>query len=53
MKSTPGNMAASVRDRLKVLARTRGENFDLMLVRYALNVCFIVCRARHGRKITS
>ena len=36
MKSTPGNMAASVRDRLKVLARTRGENFDLMLVRYGI-----------------
>jgi Nucleotidyl transferase AbiEii toxin, Type IV TA system len=36
MKSTPGNMAASVRDRLKALARTRGENFDLMLVRYGI-----------------
>ena len=36
MKRPPKNMAASVRDRLKILADQRGENFDAVLVRYGI-----------------
>lgn len=36
MKKPPVNVAASVRDRLKALAVKRGENFDLILVRYGI-----------------
>ena len=36
MKTAPKNLAASVRDRLKALAVKRGENFNLLLVRYGI-----------------
>jgi len=36
MKTPPKNVAASVRNRLKILAEKRGENFDLVLVLYGI-----------------
>jgi predicted nucleotidyltransferase component of viral defense system len=48
MSATPGNVAASVRQRLSNLAKDRGEDFEQVLVRYALErLLYRLSKSKH------
>jgi hypothetical protein len=50
-RSVPNNLAASVRQRLLNLSRTRREEFNLLLTRYAVERClYRLSRTRHARQ---
>jgi predicted nucleotidyltransferase component of viral defense system len=48
MSAAPGNVAASVRQRLSNVAKERGEDFEQILVRYALErLLYRLSKSRH------
>ena len=49
MKESPRNLAASVRQRLLTLSRAQGEEFQLILTRYALErLLYRISQSRHS-----